>query len=67
MVILVIFFSTFLFKVNILPLKYFICTLLILILWLVGLYFLLIFKEQLSRKITGYVFSVFCLCYSPKV
>ena len=63
MILLVIIFMMFLYKANILPLKYFICVFVVMLLWLVMLYFLLIFKTQLGknkkRKITGYLFSAF--------
>ena len=61
MTLLVVLFTAFLIYANILPLKYLILIIVILLLWLAGLFFLLVFKtkkgKNKKRKITGYVLS----------
>lgn len=61
MTLLVVLFTAFLIYANILPLKYLILIIVILLLWLAGLFFLLVFKtkkgKNKKRKITGYILS----------
>lgn len=59
--LLVVLFTTFLIYSNIIPLKYLILIIIILLVWLIGVFFLLVFKtkrgKNKKRKIAGYVLS----------
>ena len=59
--LLVILFTIFLISTNIIPLKYLILIIVILLLWLAGIFFLIVFKTKCGknkkRKITGYILS----------
>ena len=61
MIFLMIFFVGFLFYANIIPFKYMILVISLMVLWIIALFFLLIFKtkrgKNKKRKATGYVIS----------
>lgn len=63
MIVLIGAFLGFIWYANILPLKYFLLVITVMILWLVLLFFLLVFKtkrgKNRKRKISGYVISAF--------
>lgn len=60
-ILLMVFFVSFLIYANIIPFKYIILIIALLVLWIIALFFLLIFKtkrgKNKKRKITGYVIS----------
>ncbi len=61
MIFLMVFFVGFLFYANIIPFKYMILVISLMVLWIIALFFLLIFKtkrgKNKKRKATGYVIS----------
>ena len=61
MIFLIIFFISFLIYADIIPFKYLILLISVMVLWIIALFFLLVFKtkrgKNKKRKITGYVIS----------